>query len=40
MTLLNTGKLIHSKLGGGGKCESTAEQQTVLDAIQDFVDNV
>ena len=39
VTLLNSGELIHSKKnGGGGRCESAAEQQAVIDKIQAFLD--
>ena len=37
MTLLNSDKLVHSKLAGKGRCETAEEQQEVLDAIQEYV---
>ena len=35
-----TGDLVHSKTTRGqGRCESSAEQQQVIDAIKDYIDN-
>jgi len=39
VSILNNRKLIHSKLAGKGRCETTEEQQEVLDAIQEYIDN-
>ena len=40
VVITNTNELIHSKRsGGGGRCESAAEQQAVIDKIQSFVDS-
>ena len=39
--ILNSDKLIHSKVKDGkGRCETTEEQQGVLDAIQEYIDSV
>jgi hypothetical protein len=35
-----SGELIHSKATKGhSKCETTAEQQSVIDAVKDYIDN-
>ena len=39
VTILNNDKLVHSKLAGKGRCETAEEQQEVLDAIQEYIDN-
>ena len=40
VSLQQSGKLVHSKdTRGQGKCDSTSEQQAVIDAIQEYIDN-
>jgi selT/selW/selH-like putative selenoprotein len=40
VTIENTGELIHSKTQNGhGRCETSAEQQAVIDKIQAYIDS-
>jgi hypothetical protein len=37
---MNSGELIHSKATQGqGRCESTQEQQGLIDKLREFIDN-
>jgi len=37
VTLVETGTVIHSKNGGKGKCETHAERDAVIDAIEAYL---
>ena len=37
VTLVETNELIHSKKGGKGKCESSAERAAVVEKINEFL---
>ena len=36
VTLVNTNELIHSKKGGGGRCESSGEKEALFKKIEAF----
>ena len=39
VTLVETGKLLHSKsIGGKGKCESNKERGVLIEQIQEYLD--